>query len=78
MILYGVWIRGTGWLRGTGGIVSFAEKVVAEDTARRVRGEVRFVDDALRDLEQNILSIEAQQPSIRKTIAAFMDRRKTP
>jgi hypothetical protein len=61
MILYGIWIRGQGWLRGTGGIVSFPEKEIAEDTARRVGGEARFIDGALRDLEQNILSIEAQQ-----------------
>lgn len=59
--IYGVWIRGAGWLRGPLGIVSFALKEIAEDTARRVSGEARYIDDALRDLEQNILSIEAQQ-----------------
>lgn len=59
MILYGVWIRGQGWLRGQGGVVSFAEKAVAEDTARRVGGEARYIDESLKDLEQNILSLEA-------------------
>ena len=61
MIIYGVWVRGAGWLRGVKGVVSFPDKAVAEDTARRVGGEARFIDEALRDLEQNILSIEAQQ-----------------
>lgn len=61
MILYGVWIRGSGWLRAPGGIVSFAEKRIAQDTARRVGGEVRYIDDSLKDLEQNILSLEAQR-----------------
>lgn len=63
MILWGVWIRGQGWLRGVKGVVSFSERRVADDTARRVGGEVRFIDDSLQDLEQNILSIEAQQKS---------------
>lgn len=58
-MIYGIWIRGTGWLRGSKGVVSFAEKKVACDTARRVGGEVRFIDDSLQDLEQNILSLEA-------------------
>ena len=61
MILYGVWIRGAGWLKGAGGVVSFTEKAVAEDTARRVGGEARYIDESLKDLEQNILSIESQK-----------------
>jgi len=59
--LYGVWIKGVGWLRGVGGVVSFAIKQVASDTARRVGGQVRFIDESLKDLEQNILSIESQK-----------------
>lgn len=59
MILFGVWLKRYGWLRGVNGIVSFTEKQIAKDTARRVGGEVRFIDDSLKDLEQNILSLEA-------------------
>lgn len=58
---YGVWIRGTGWLKVDNRAVSFTEKAVAQDAARRVGGEVRFIDDSLKDLEQNILSLEAQK-----------------
>jgi hypothetical protein len=58
-ILYGIWIKGTGWLRGINGVVSFDSPIVAKDTARRLGGEVRYIDDSLKDLEQNILSIEA-------------------
>jgi hypothetical protein len=61
MILFGIWIKKQGWLRGVGGVVSFSEKEIAKDTARRVGGEVRFIDDSLQDLEQNILSLEAQK-----------------
>jgi len=59
MRLYGVWIRGRGWLRTDNGVVSFDHKDVAEDTASRVGGEVRFIDESLKDLEQNILSLES-------------------
>ena len=58
-ILYGIWIKRQGWLRGINGVVSFESRIVAADTARRMGGEVRYIDDSLKDLEQNILSIEA-------------------
>lgn len=60
-MIYGIWLKGAGWLRGSKGVVSFTELSVAKDTARRVGGEVRFIDDSLQDLEQNILSLESQK-----------------
>lgn len=59
-LLYGIWIHGQGWLSTPKGIVSFDRIEVAKDTAKRTGGEVRYIDEALRDLEQNILSLEAQ------------------
>lgn len=58
---YGVWIRGHGWLRTVKGVVAFTDIEVAQDTARRIGGEARYIDDALADIEQSILQIEAQQ-----------------
>lgn len=59
--LYGIWIRGQGWLKSLKGVISFEHEIVAQDTAKRVGGEVRFVDESLIDLEQNILSLEAMK-----------------
>lgn len=60
-MIYGIWIRSVGWLKGMRGAISFTEKAIARDTARRVGGEVRFIDDSLQDLEEVILSIESQK-----------------
>ncbi len=63
-VLYGIWIRGKGWLRGNGEggeIVAFEIWQVARDTARRVGGQVRYIDESLKDLEQNIKSLEQQK-----------------
>ena len=59
--LYGIWIPKEGWLKSTNGVVSFDIEEVAQDTARRVGGKVRFVDQSLIDLEKNILSLEAMK-----------------
>lgn len=57
--LYGIWIKKVGWLKVAGKVVCFADIDVADDTAWRVSGEVRFIDESLKDLEQNILSLES-------------------
>ena len=58
---YGIWIRGQGWVRTVRGPVAFGEEEVAQDTARRVHGEVRPIDESLVDLEASILQIEEKE-----------------
>ena len=59
--LYGIWIKKFGWLKSVHGAVSFTDKRVARDIARRVGGQVRYIDDSLVDLEENILSLESKK-----------------
>ena len=65
-ILYGVWIRGQGWLKAAGACVAFEHLAVAQETARRCgRGaRVEYIDDGLRDLEPYFLSLEQQHKTL--------------
>jgi hypothetical protein len=60
-IFYGIWIPGTGWLRGDGErALMFTEKAVAQETARRVgqKAKVYFIDNSLVDIEAKLLDAE--------------------
>jgi hypothetical protein len=60
-IFYGIWIPGTGWLRGEGErALMFTEKAVAQETARRVgaKAKVFFIDNSLVDIEAKLLAAE--------------------
>ena len=64
-LMYGVWIPKQGWLSGVSGAFATEHEEVAQQTARRVGqgAKVFFIDDALRDLEQNFVSLEKQKKS---------------
>ena len=64
-IMYGVWIPGKGWLRGSNNkdVIADYNKDVAEQIAKRIgeRARVFFVDTSLIDLEEQLLKAE-QKP----------------
>lgn len=62
-IYHGVWIPGQGWLSVNGEAVAWEEKTVAASVARRVgnNARVEYLDDALRDLQPYLLSVEQQK-----------------
>ena len=66
-LMYGVWLPGIGWLRGEESrALMFTEKVVAQETARRVgqKAKVYFVDGSLVDIEQKLLEAERHPVNI--------------
>lgn len=75
--LYGVWIPGKGWVRGGPHNAVFADynKAIAEELAQRLgqRAKVFFVDNALIDLEEQLLQVEREY---HKTRLGFWLRRK--
>jgi hypothetical protein len=62
--LYGVWIPNIGWLKTHNGAVAFEHYDVAEATAKRIGASARveFIDDSLKDLENQLLQAEKEQP----------------
>jgi len=71
-IFYGIWIPGTGWLRGDGErALMFTEKAVAQETARRVgaNAKVFFIDNSLVDIEAKLL--EAEKESVKSFTFRF-------
>lgn len=62
-IYYGVWIPGQGWLSVNGEAMAWEDKAVAASIAGRVgnNSRVEYLDDALRDLQPYLLSVEKQK-----------------
>lgn len=63
-ILYGVWIPGTGWLRGDQSrALMFADKAVAQEIAQRIgrRAKAYFIDQSLVDIEGHLLDAEKER-----------------
>ena len=62
--MYGVWLPGKGWLRGTNK-KPYADyiKDVAIELAKRIdpKAKVYFIDPAIVDLENELLNAEANQ-----------------
>jgi len=64
LIMYGIWIPRTGWLRGEEGrALMFTERVVAQETARRIgkKAKVFFIDRSLVDIEPALLDAEREK-----------------
>ena len=64
--LYGIWMPGKGWLRaqrtdGTAQPYADTKRYVAVYYARLMGGQVRYIDNALADMERVILEREAQR-----------------
>jgi len=62
-LLYGIWIPGKGWKKGTlGKPIAFESRLLADDTALRLGQHARaeFIDESLMDLEHDLLVAEAQ------------------
>jgi hypothetical protein len=63
--MYGIWQPGLGWVKAykKGGMqdaYATYDIDVARDVARRVGGKVKFIDDALAMMEDQLLKAEAQ------------------
>jgi hypothetical protein len=56
--MYGVWIKGQGWLRSNGKPFATDNKAIAIETARRVKSHVYYIDDSLANLEREFLEME--------------------
>jgi hypothetical protein len=69
-IMYGIWLRGRGWLRGgENRALMFTEKQIAQETARRIGGgKVYFIDQSLVDIEQELLKAEMVKISLFRRI----------
>ena len=59
-LLYGVWLRGEGWVKVHNVAVAFESKEVAIQTAERVgsNADVFYIDKSLVDLERYLLDCE--------------------
>ena len=63
-IMYGIWIKGSGWLKahnsksGQDEAVRFLHVNVAARVAQRVSGRVEPIDDSLVALEKNLVDVE--------------------
>ena len=58
---YGIWIDGTGWLRGKDVFADYSlDKAI--QVARLVKGRVRFIDQSIIDLEN--LYLEQERKSL--------------
>lgn len=58
-VLYGVWFYGKGWLRDSGEqVIAFTDIKIARDTARRMGGETRYIDQSLQSIEKGIAARE--------------------
>lgn len=72
-VMYGVWIQNKGWLKvdnnGYVDCYSDVNRDVVEDTAARFHGEVRYIDNSLFRLEQQILDQEARDEEQRRAAA---------
>jgi hypothetical protein len=68
-ILFGVWIKGQGWLKVNGAHIAFDTAMVAQATADRVGmgARVEYIDDSLAALEPYLLSLEKQRNDARIT-----------
>jgi hypothetical protein len=56
--MYGVWIKGQGWLRSNGKPFATDNKAIAIETAARVRSKVYYIDESLANLEREFLEME--------------------
>ena len=57
--MYGIWLRGRGWLRGKDIFADYS-LTKAEQVAYLVGGSVRFIDKSIQDLEQLYLERESR------------------
>ena len=70
--MYGVWLSGTGWLRGKDVFADYSlEK--AKQVAYLVKGTVRFIDKSIVDLEQ--LYLEQERKTLWRTFKNFFQRK---
>lgn len=72
--MYGVWRKGKGWLKGKEPI-AFDNKDVAQEVAKLIHGEVRFIDASLIDIEHLILNIELERKSPWDTLLNLFKRK---
>jgi hypothetical protein len=71
--MYGVWIKSLGWLRSNGKAFATDNKAIAVETAKRVNGEVFFIDESLVGLEREFLEMETSKvEGIRELFASWV------
>ncbi len=60
-LIYGIWLKGKGWLKKDNDplkVISFSSPLPAEQLAKIFRGDVRYIDPSLIDLEIEIIEAE--------------------
>ena len=58
--MYGIWITGSGWMRGEKDVISFYDRSFALEVANIMNAKIRRIDDSYKDLEQFYLAQEGK------------------
>lgn len=62
--MYGIWLKGKGWLRGKDDVISFSDYSFAMEVSGIIHAKVRRIDESWKDLEVHYLEQETKGQSL--------------